>query len=69
MKLSTGIVKEAFVVERIDTGRRYDCFLQDYEWDSGKHETRFNIGINGWREWTFIHYVNEEQFNKEYRIV
>lgn len=69
MKLASGYIKTAFVVKRKDTGETYDCFLQDYEYENGDHETRFNIGINGWNEWHFLWYVSEEDFNERYTVV
>ena len=69
MKLSKGFVKEAFVIQKRENGETYDCFLQDYEYDNGHHETRFNIGINGWHEWHFLWYQSEEDFNKYYIVV
>ena len=69
MKLSVGFIKEAFRVKEKETGKELDCFIQDYEHSNGKHQTRFNIGINGWHEWTFIHYVDERQFNEMYSVV
>lgn len=68
MKISAGFIKTAFRVVEKKTGKKYDCFLQDYELSNGKHETRYNIGINGWHEWNFIHYVDEERFNEEYEL-
>lgn len=69
MKISRGFVKTAFVVIEKATGKRYDCFIQDYEYIlSGKHETRFNIGINGWTEWGFLYYLDEEEFNEKFII-
>lgn len=68
MKVSRGFVKTAFVVTEKDTGFKYDCFIQDYENYDGTHNTRFNVGINGWEEWHFIHYVDEKAFNERYSI-
>ena len=70
MKVAKGCIKTAFQVRDKRDGRTYDCFLQDYEYyPSKKHETRFNIGFNGWTEWHFFHYESEEGFNKHYEIV
>jgi len=68
MKISKGYIKTAFKVTERETGKHYDCFIQDYEHTNGKHETRFNIGINGWHEWSFLHYEDEESFNRNYSI-
>ena len=68
MKISRGYIKEAFKVTERETGKHYDCFIQDYEYTSGKHETRFNIGINGWYEWNFLYYVDEEEFNENFTV-
>ena len=68
MKISRGFVKEAFKVIEKETGRKYDCFLQDYEWSNGEHTTRYNIGINGWNEWNFLHYEDEDSFNEHYDL-
>ena len=68
MKISKGFVKTAFQVTEKKTGKHYDCFLQDYEYYSKKHETRFNIGINGWHEWNFIYYLDEKTFNELFTV-
>jgi hypothetical protein len=69
MKISKGYVKTAFEVTEKATGRKYDCFIQDYEYvSSGKHETRFNIGINGWNEGSFKCYESEDDFNRYYAV-
>lgn len=69
MKISKGFIKTAFRVREKSTGRCFDCFIQDYEYANGNRESRFNIGINGWIEWNFIHYVDEEAFNRDYEIL
>ena len=68
MKISKGFIKEAFKVTEKETGGHYDCFIQDYEYTSEEHETRFNIGVNGWHEWNFLYYVDEEEFNENFTI-
>ena len=68
MKLSDGFVKTAFRVTEKETGRHYDCFIQHYDYQNGKTETRFNVGINGWNEWTFCAYYNESEFNREFSV-
>lgn len=68
MKISKGYIPTAFSVTEKETGKHYDCWLQDYEYMNGKHETRFNIGINGWYEWGFCYYLNEQEFNKHFEI-
>jgi hypothetical protein len=68
MKISKGYITTAFKVTEKKTGNHYDCWLQDYEYDDGKHSTRFNIGINGWHEWSFCFYLNEQEFNEEFVI-
>lgn len=69
MKISKGFIQTAFKVVEKKTGKKFDCFIQDYEYIDGKRETRFNIGINGWNEWGFICYMDEEQFNSEYEVL
>lgn len=69
MKISKGFIKTAFKVQEKATGKHFDCFIQEYEYTSGETETRFNIGINGWQEWSFVHYVDEARFNELYEII
>lgn len=70
MKLSSGYIKTAFIVKDKQTGEQYDCFIQDYIYNmSGEHQTRFNIGINGWNEWSFLFYLSEEEFNERMEII
>lgn len=69
MKVSNGFVKTAFKVKRMEDNKILDCFIQEYDYGAGVTETRFNIGINGYNEWNFLYYLNEEKFNKEFEIV
>ena len=68
MKISRGFIPTAFRITEKKTGKHYDCFIQDYEYLNGKHQTRFNIGINGWDCWNFLYYLDEAEFNNEFSI-
>lgn len=69
MKISRGIIKTAFKIREKATGKTFDCFIQDYPKLDGDSYTRFNIGINGWNEWSFICYLDEEEFNRGYEVL
>lgn len=70
MKLSKGCVPEAFKVRDKRDGQRYDCVIQNYKDSfSGVEYPRFNIGINGWTEWSFVAYYNEQDFNKYFEVI
>lgn len=68
MKLSSGYIKTAFNVIEKETNKHFDCFIQDYEYMDGTHNTRMNIGINGWNEWNFLFYLSIEDFNEKFSI-
>lgn len=68
MKISKGYIKTAFQVTEKKTGEHYDCFIQEYPNGVGDTYTRFNIGINGWSEWSFCYYLNESDFNEQFTI-
>ena len=70
MKLSKGCVPEAFKVIRKEDGRKLDCVIQNFkDAFSGKEYTRFNVGINGWTEWSFIAYYDEQDFNEHFDVM
>lgn len=69
MKVSKGFIMTAFKVREKASGKTYDCFLQEYEWTNGEKNTRFNIGINGWLEWGFCFYLDENEFNERFEIL
>lgn len=69
MKLSRGCVPEAFKVIRKEDGRKLDCFIQNYQYMSGEERPRFNVGINGWSEWGFLGYYDEQDFNEHFDVM
>ena len=63
-------VKKFMVVENRTTGRRYECFPQIVRSSLGKYVLRYNVGINGYSEWTFIHAIyDNEEFNLMYKVI
>lgn len=63
-------VKKFMVVENRDTGRRYECFPQIVRSSLGKYVLRYNVGINGYGEWTFIHAIyDNDEFNRMYKVI
>lgn len=58
------------VVDRI-TGKRYECVPQMLDLNfNGKYVLRYNIGIEGYTEWTNIHCIyDNDEFNVRYKVV
>lgn len=63
-------VKAFMVVENRTTGCRYECFPQIVRSSLGKYVLRYNVGINGYSEWTFIHAIyDNDEFNRLYKVI
>ena len=63
--------ENAMKVRNKETGRRFDCFLQSVDLNfNGRYVMRYNIGINGYNEWTFIEAIYDNgTFNKRYEVI
>ena len=65
------MIKDAMNVRERATGKIYSVFPQmdDINCD-GKFSLRYNIGINGHNEWTFICAIyDNKEFNEKYEVV
>lgn len=63
-------VTEYMKICRKSNGEVYDCFIQDYESFNGKKCKRFNIGINGYTEWSNLLCIyNEDEFNDQFEVI
>lgn len=65
------MIQNAMKVKDKKTGRTYDCITQavDLNFD-GNYVLRYNIGINGYNEWSFIHAIyDNKEFNEMYEVV
>lgn len=64
-------IKNAMKIKDRKTGRAYDCFTQAVDLNfNGRYVMRYNIGINGYTEWTFIHAIySNDEFNEMYEVV
>lgn len=58
-------------VKNRETGKVYDCFVQMLDLNfNGRWVMRYNIGINGYNEWTFIHAIyDNDEFNNMYEVI
>lgn len=75
MKAETTTIKVLQVKDR-ETGKIYDCIPQivslDISFDiySKEFVLRYNIGINGYQEWTNIECIyDNKEFNKKYIVL
>lgn len=53
------------------TGEVFDCFIQcvDLNFD-GRWVLRWNIGINGYNDWSFIcAEYNADEFNRKWEVI
>ena len=64
-------IKDAVKVINRKTNEKYDCFAQIVELNfDGKYYLRYNIGINGYNEWTNVCCVySSEDFNRDYEVI
>lgn len=63
--------KEALKIRDRKTGDIYSCIPQIVDLNlNGKYELRYNIGINGYNEWSNICCVyDNEEFNSRYEVI
>lgn len=67
----SGYIKNTMEVIERSTGRKYECFPQmiDLNFD-GKYELRYNVGVNGYTEWSNIECIySNDEFNERYEVV
>lgn len=64
-------IKDTMKVKNRETGKTYDCFTQSVDLNNnGNYVMRYNIGINGYTEWSFVHAIyDNETFNKMYEVI
>ena len=64
------MIKGTMRVRRRDTGEEYDCFPQAVDLNfNGRYVLRYNIGINGYSEWSNICCVyDNDEFNERYEV-
>lgn len=53
------------------TGEVFSCMPQMVDINyNGKYSLRYNIGIDGYHEWHFIHAIyDNETFNEKYEVI
>lgn len=58
-------------VKNRETGKVFDCFVQMLDLNfNGRWVMRYNIGINGYTEWTFIEAIyDNDTFNERYEVI
>lgn len=62
-------IKDTMTIRNKETGKTYDCFTQSVN-INGKYVLRYNIGINGYNEWSFIHAIyDNDEFNEMYEVM
>lgn len=65
------MIKNTMLIKDKRTGKKYECFTQsvDLNYD-GKFVLRYNIGINGYTEWTNICCIyDNNEFNANYEVL
>ena len=65
------MIKNTMLIKDKRTGKKYECFTQsvDLNYD-GKFVLRYNIGINGYTEWTNICCIYDNNtFNANYEVL
>lgn len=65
------MIKNTMLIKDKRTGKKYECFTQsvDLNYD-GKFVLRYNIGINGYTEWTNICCIYDNNaFNSNYEVL
>lgn len=65
------MIKNTFTVRNKATGQRFSCIPQMVDLCcNGKYVLRYNIGINGYTEWSFIEAIyDNDTFNREYEVI
>lgn len=65
------IIENTIKVRDKKTGMTYDCFPQMVDINfNGRYSLRYNIGIMGFTEWTFIHAIyDNDTFNEKYEVI
>lgn len=65
------MIENTIKIRNRKSGEIYDCFAQAVDLNfNGRYVLRYNIGINGYNEWTCVccEYSNDE-FNEKYEVV
>lgn len=66
------MIKEYYIVEKRETGERYDAFVQAVQISPfiENFTMRWNIGINGHNEWSNICCIyDNNEFNETYKVI
>ncbi len=65
------MIENAMRIRDRRTGEEYDCFPQMVDLSfKGKYELRYNIGINGYTEWSNICCIySNDEFNSKYEVI
>ena len=65
------MVENAIKVRDKRTGKVYDCIPQIVDLNfNGRYELRYNIGINGYTEWSNVCCVyDNDVFNRDYEVI
>ena len=65
------MVKNTMLIKDKRTGKKYECFTQSVDLNcDGIYVLRYNIGINGYTEWTNICCIYDNNtFNVNYEVL
>ena len=65
------MIKNTMLIKDKRTGKKYECFTQSVDLNYyGKFVLRYNIGINGYTEWTNICCIYDNNtFNANYEVL
>lgn len=64
-------IKNTMKIKDRETGKTYDCFTQAVDLTlTGRYVLRYNIGINGYNEWTNVCCIySNDEFNTWYEVI
>lgn len=64
-------MKQILKVKERKTQKIFDCDVEAVDLNNnGKYVMRYNIGINGHSEWSFIHAIyDNDAFNERYEVI
>ena len=65
------MIENSIKIKERKTGKVYDCFAQMVDLNyNGKYTLLYNIGINGYNEWTNICCIyDNDEFNANYEAI
>lgn len=65
------MIENAYKIKERKTGKIYSCLPQMVDINhNGNYCLRYNVGINGYNAWTFVHAIyNNDEFNEMYEVI